>query len=100
MNFKQNKINGRLSEICSQYDKVEQGFSIITKGGKGWDYLCAKFTDSGLLAYWVECKYNKSQLSKTQKKFQAKCKRMNLNFLLDRVSPQHLQYWLDHRGVI
>ncbi len=100
MTLAQNLENGRLAELCSRCDKLEQGFSIIAKGGHGWDYLCAKITESGILAYWVECKFNKSPLSKTQKKFRALCKRMNLNFLVDRISPEQLQYWLDQRGAI
>ena len=98
--FEKNKIMGKLAEICSQQDKIEQGFSIISAGGKGFDYFCAKVKDLELLAFWVECKYNSSRLTKSQRKFKFWCKRMNLNFFVDRISPQHLQYWLDERGAL
>ena len=98
--FKKNMFLGKLAEICSQQDKIEQGFSIISVGGKGFDYICAKVGDSEMLVFLVECKYNSSHLTKFQKKFQSWCKKTSLNFLVDRISPQRLQYWLDERGAI
>ena len=88
------------SQKKSQQDKVQEGFSIIKSGGMGFDYICAKIKDYGLLVYWVECKYNQSPLTKKQKKFMAWCKRMKLNFLIDRISPDQLQYWIDKRGAV
>ena len=98
--FEKNMLLGKLAEICSQQDKIEQGFSILAKGGIGYDYFIAKVKGSEILAYWVECKYNSSPLTKSQREFKTWCKKMNLNFLVDRISPQRLQYWLDERGTI
>ena len=88
----QNRFFGDLAELYSQVDFKNNGFRVDSTNGKGFDYIA---TNAGAsLTYVVEVKYNRSRLSKLQRKVQCQCKRYKINYFVYRVTKEQLSYWL------
>ena len=96
--IQKNKIYGRLAQLYSQHDFIENGFVIRFVNGRGYDFVAWKIT-SDLLFYVVEVKYNKSHLSKLQKLFRYYCRRSKINYFVYRVTQDQLHYWLNKRDI-
>ena len=96
--MQKNKINGRLAQVYSQQDFIENGFSVTFVGDRGFDFIAYQLTSNPLL-YVVEVKYNKSRLTRLQKLFQYHCKKSKINYFVYRVTQDQLRYWLNERGV-
>ena len=96
--MQKNKINGRLAQVYSQQDFIENGFSVTFVGDRGFDFIAYQLTSNPLF-YVVEVKYNKSRLTRLQKLFQYHCKKNKINYFVYRVTQDQLRYWLNERGV-
>ena len=81
----QNKLNGKMAESYAISDLRKNGFTVIrfTK--------CDFIALNRIINWFIEVKYNKSRLSKNQKKFRSFCRRRKLNFLVYRVTPAQLE---------
>tara|TARA_B100000686_G_C16729419_1_gene939746 strand:- start:1193 stop:1618 length:426 start_codon:yes stop_codon:yes gene_type:complete len=87
--FRTNIHNGKKAEVYATFDLIQNGFSILYTGGRGNDFLCIKLNPPTM--FYVEVKLNKSRLSKTQRKFQNKCKKQNIEYFIYRVSSAQLE---------
>ena len=92
--LKKNQIHGKLAQLYSQQDFIDNGFSIIFAGDRGFDFVAYQTTSNQLL-YLVEVKYNTSRLSKFQKLIQRYCKLNHINYFVYKVTKDQLQFWLN-----
>ena len=90
--FSRNKLLGRFAELYSQVDFKENGFKIYSTNSNGFDYIAVN--DGATIVYVVEVKYNRSRLSKLQRRVQCHCKRAKINHFIYRVTKEELAYWL------
>ena len=88
----QNQLFGYLAELYSQVDFKKNGFRIDSTNANGFDYIA--ISDEAGLSYIVEVKYNRSRLTKLQRRVRCSCKRSKINYFVYRVTKKQLAYWL------
>lgn len=88
----QNQLFGYLAELYSQVDFKKNGFRIYSTNANGFDYIA--ISDGAGLTYVVEVKYNRSRLTKLQRRVRCSCKRSKINYFVYRVTKEQLAYWL------
>ena len=91
--MQKNKSNGKLAQLYSQQDFINNGFSIWFVGDRGFDFIAYQ-TSSNPLWYFVEVKYGKSRLSRLQKLVQKCCRKSHVNYFVYRVTQEQLEFWL------
>ena len=91
--MQRNKINGKLAQLYSQQDFINNGFSIWFVGDRGFDFIAYQ-TRSNPLWYFVEVKYGKSRLSHLQKLVRRCCRKSRVNYFVYRVTQEQLEFWL------
>tara|TARA_Y100000590_G_C15683382_1_gene1000648 strand:- start:246 stop:551 length:306 start_codon:yes stop_codon:yes gene_type:complete len=96
--IQQNKLMGRLAEVYSKHDVRNNGFTVISSRGVGYDFLAVKISRNYSMVWFVEVKFNQSRLSKPQRKFMHLCKKLGMNYLVYRVSPAQLHLWIAERS--
>ena len=107
--MQKNKSNGKLAQLYSQQDFINNGFSIWFVGDRGFDFIAYKgekvttMKNSDTLRikllncslfYLVEVKYGKSRLSRLQKLVQRRCRKSHVNYFVYRVTQEQLEFWL------
>ena len=94
--MQKNKSNGKLAQLYSQQDFINNGFSIWFVGDRGFDFIAYQ-TCTNPLWYFVEVKYGKSRLSRLQKLAQRRCRKSHVNYFVYRVTQEQLEFWLIER---
>ena len=90
--FSRNKLLGRFAELYSLVDFKENGYKIYFTNSNGFDFIAVN--DEAAIVYVVEVKYNRSRLSKLQRRVKCHCKRAKINHFTYRVTKDQLDYWL------
>ena len=90
--LKKNQIHGNLAQLYSQQDFIDNGFSIIFAGDRGFDFIATSPT----IRYLVEVKFGNARLSRLQKAVQRWCKRWCFNYFVYRVTQKQLEFFVSH----
>ncbi len=94
--MQKNQTNGKLAQLYSQHDFINNGFSIWFVGDRGFDFIAYQ-TSANPLWYLVEVKYGKSSLSHLQKLVRRCCRKSHVNYFVYRVTQEQLEFWLNEQ---